>query len=159
MVLMRLVIAIFLASLPAGCAGSEERRSSAAPSEEQRPAESGDPAPPGPNAVIPRRPAALAERLATTHRGLDAAVERWRAEGDIRRGGPPRDVTLYALDEQRIHLLLTQRRRLAARVLARTRGRIAAHARATLRAKRELSALYVPVTRSHWRTGSAAPAG
>ncbi len=31
--------------------------------------------------------------------------------------------------------------------------------RATLRAKRELNALYVPVTRSHWRTGTAAPAG
>jgi membrane-bound lytic murein transglycosylase B len=157
-VLTRLLIAALLASLPVGCATSEERRPSTAAGDEPS-AESQDPTPPGPSAPIPRRPAALAERLAATHRALDAAVERWREQGDIGRGGPPRDVTLYALDEQRIHLVLTKRRRLAARVLARTPGRIAAHARATLRAKRELSALYVPVTRSHWRTGRAAPAG
>jgi soluble lytic murein transglycosylase-like protein len=95
----------------------------------------------------------------TTHRALDAAVERWRHEGDLLRGAPPRDVTLYALDEQRIHLLLAKRRRLAARVLSRTPGRVAAHVRATLRAKRALNALYVPVARAHWRTGPAAPAG
>jgi membrane-bound lytic murein transglycosylase B len=44
-------------------------------------------------------------------------------------------------------------------VLDRTPGRIAAHVRATLRAKRHLNRLYVPVTRRHWRTGPAAPAG
>jgi membrane-bound lytic murein transglycosylase B len=115
--------------------------------------------PPGPNSAIPRRPAALAERLASTHRALDAAIDRWREQGDIRRGQPPRDVTLYALDEQRIHLLLAKRRPLAARVLALAPGRIAAHVRATLRAKRALNALYVPVTRRHWRTGAARPAG
>jgi membrane-bound lytic murein transglycosylase B len=156
-VLARLVIAALLASFPIGCASSEERRPSAPEGEASVQGQDGTP--PGPNAAIPRRPAALAERLASTHRSLDAAIERWRRERDIRRGTPPSDVTLYALDEQRIHLVLTKRRRLAARVLARTPGRIAAHARATLRAKRELSALYVPVTRSHWRTGRAAPAG
>ena len=113
---------------------------------------------PAPDAAISREPGALAERLVTTHRALDAAIARWRGEG-VGRDGPPREVTLLALDEQRIHLLLVKRRGLAARVLDRTPGRVAAHVRATLRAKRELNALYVPVTRSHWRTGAAAPAG
>ena len=117
------------------------------------------PSPPAPDAPIPREPAALAERLTTTHRALNEAIERWRADGDPARSVPPRDVTLLALHEQRIHLLLSNRRPLAARVLARTPGRIAAHVRGTLRAKRDLNALYVPVTRSHWRTGPAAPAG
>ncbi len=147
-VLLRLLIATFLACLPAGCASADgpAKDSQAEP-------------PPAPNAAIPRRPAALAERLTTTHRQLDAAIERWRTEGDVRRGAPPSDVTLYALDEQRIHLLLSKRRALAARVLDRLPGGIAAHARATLKAKRALNALYVPVTRSHWRTGPARPAG
>jgi membrane-bound lytic murein transglycosylase B len=143
-----LVIAALLALALTGCADTRGPR-----------VERAEPTPPAPNASIPQRPAALAERLAATHRALDAAVEHWRSAGDIDRGGPPRDVTLYALDEQRIHLLLAKRRGLAARVLARTPGGIAAHVRATLSAKRELNRLYVPVERSHWRTGSAAPAG
>ncbi len=117
------------------------------------------PAAPAPTAPIPRESAPLAEHLVTTHRALDGAVERWRADGNVRRGRPPEEVTLWALHEQRIHLILAKRRELASRVLALTPGRIAAHVRATLRAKRELNALYVPVTRSHWKTGPARPAG
>src|SRR5688572_4024846 len=145
---LRLLIATLLACIPSGCASAD------GPARDSQ-AE----APPAPNSAIPRRPAALAERLTTTHRQLDSAIERWRTEGDVRRGAPPSDVTLYALDEQRIHLLLSKRRALAARVLDHLPGRVAAHARATLRAKRALNALYVPVTRSHWRTGPARPAG
>ncbi len=147
-VLTRLILCVVLASVSAGCASDAEpgARRQAAP-------------PPAPDSAIPRDAAALADRLTATHRALDAAIERWRGEGDPRRGAPPDDVTLYALDEQRVHLLLTKRRELASRVLARTPGRIAAHVRATLRAKRALNALYVPVTRSHWRTGRARPAG
>jgi hypothetical protein len=147
-VLLRLLIATFLACLPAGCASAD------GPAADDR----AEP-PPAPSSALPRRPAALADRLTATHRELDAAIERWRTGGDVRRGAPPDDVTLYALDEQRIHLLLAKRRELAARVLARVPGRVAAHARATLRAKRALNALYVPVTRSHWRTGPPRPAG
>jgi membrane-bound lytic murein transglycosylase B len=156
-VLARLVIAALLASFPIGCASSEERRPSAPEGEAS--VQGQDEAPPGPDAAIPQRPAPLAERLASTHRALDAAIRAWRREGDISRAGPPRDVTLLALHEQRIHLLLSTRRRLASHVLDRTPGRIAAHVRATLRAKRSLTRLYVPVTRRHWRTGPAAPAG
>jgi soluble lytic murein transglycosylase-like protein len=154
-----LVIAALLAFGLTGCAGSGESGRTSASSAREPHVEAAKRTPPAPDESIPRSPAALAERLAATHRALDAAVERWRTEGDTDRGAPPDDVTLYALHEQRIHLLLAKRRRLAARVLARTPGRIAAHARATLTAKRELSRLYVPVRRSHWRTGSAAPAG
>ena len=146
-VLTRLILCIVLASVSAGCA------SEADPSAPRQAAP-----PPAPDAPIPRDAAALANRLTATHRALDAAIERWRGEGDPRRGAPPDDVILYALDEQRVHLLLAKRRELASRVLARTPGRIAAHVRATLRAKRALNALYVPVTRSHWRTGRARPA-
>jgi membrane-bound lytic murein transglycosylase B len=147
-VIPQLVISALLACVATGCAVAAEPQSGSTP----------EPLP-GPNSAIPRHPGALAERLTATHRALDAAVERWRREGEIRRGGPPRDLTLLALDEQRIHLLLAKRRPLATRVLALAPGRIAAHVRATLRAKRALNALYVPVTRSHWRTGAAAPAG
>jgi membrane-bound lytic murein transglycosylase B len=147
-VLWRLLISALLACVSTGCASADEPQA-------DRRAE----APPAPNATIPREPAALAERLTSTHRALGAAIERWRRDGDIRDGGPPRDMTLYALDEQRVHLLLAKRRELAARVLERVPGRIAAHVRATLRAKRALNALYVPVTRTHWRTGPARPAG
>jgi soluble lytic murein transglycosylase-like protein len=158
-VLTRLAIAAVLACIPAGCAGSDEERGSDPGSAGDPPAKTQNPSPPAPDAPVPHAPAALAERLVTTHRALDDAIARWRVEGDTDRGRSPRELTLYALDEQRIHLLLAKRRELAARVLPRTPGRIAAHVRATLRAKRELNALYVPVTRSHWRTGPAAPAG
>ena len=147
-VLTRLILCIVLASVSAGCA------SDADPSALRQATP-----PPAPDSPIPRNASALADRLTATHRALDAAIERWRGEGDPRRGAPPQDVTLYALDEQRMHLLLAQRRELASRVLARTPGRVAAHVRATLRAKRALNALYVPVTRAHWRTGRASPAG
>jgi membrane-bound lytic murein transglycosylase B len=147
-VLTRLVICAVLSVVSAGCASGAEA-----------PAEREAQAPPAPDSPIPRRPAALAERLTRTHRALDEAIDRWRREGDTRRGAPPPDVTLLALDEQRVHLLLATRRELAARVLDRVPGRVAAHLRATLRAKRALNALYVPVTRSHWRTGRARPAG
>jgi soluble lytic murein transglycosylase-like protein len=154
-----LVIAALLALGLTGCAGSGESGRTSESSAREPHVEAAERTPPAPDESIPRSPAALAERLAATHRALDAAIERWRTEGEIDRGAPPDDVTLYALHEQRIHLLLAKRRLLAARVLARTPGRIAVHLRATLTANRELSRLYVPVSRSHWRTGSAAPAG
>ena len=67
---------------------------------------------------------------------LQAAIDHWRASGERR---PPEDVTLYALYEQRILILLTERRTLSRAVLARL----------PLRDARPLSA---------FRTGPAAPA-
>src|SRR3954447_22088407 len=116
-------------------------------------------APPPPNASIPRDPAALAERMTHTQRALDQAVDAWRSGGDPSTGRPPTDVTLYALDQQRIHLVLSDRPRLAAKVLALVPGRIAAHARATLRARRDLEALATPQPRARFKTGPPEPAG
>ena len=101
----------------------------------------------------------LAQRLTDTQRGLDWAVHDWRERGHPARGAPPEDVTLLALDQQRIHILLGNRPRLAKLVLARLPGRVAAHARATIRARRELTPLATPQPRRAWTTGRARPAG
>jgi membrane-bound lytic murein transglycosylase B len=100
----------------------------------------------------------LAERLVATQRGLGRAVDAWRADGDPAKGAPPEDVTLYALDQQRIHILLSGRQRLAHDVLARLPGRVAAHARASVRARRMLGRLSTPQPMSRFKTGPARPA-
>jgi hypothetical protein len=117
------------------------------------------PEPPAPNASIPREPKALAERLTATQRSLEHAVDEWMSGGDPSAGRPPGDVTLYALDQQRIHLLLSDNPRLAGRVLAQLPRRIAAHARATIRARRDLAPLATPQPRREFRTGPPEPAG
>jgi Transglycosylase SLT domain len=141
-VLILLVLAL------AGCGGGGTAPRQEAP-----------PAPPAPNASIPRDPDALARRLTATQRSLDRAIDAWRAGGDPSAGRPPRDVTLYALDQQRIHMLLSDRPRLASKVLGLVPGRIAAHARATIRARRDLARLATPQPRRRFRTGAAEPAG
>jgi membrane-bound lytic murein transglycosylase B len=143
-----IVVALVLAL--AGCGGHE--RGSAQPG-------GASAAPPAPDAALPRDPGALAERLTETQRALDRAVDEWRSEGDPSNGAPPDDVTLYALDQQRIHLRLSGSPRLAKSVLARAPAGIAAHARATIRARRELAALATPQPRDRFKTGRAAPAG
>ncbi len=115
--------------------------------------------PPAPNAAIPRESAPLATRLTETQRGLDRAVDAWRNGGDPSSGPPPEDVTLYALDQQRVHILLSNRPQLAGDVLARVPGRVAAHARATIRARRKLAPLATPQRPQRFRTGPPEPAG
>jgi hypothetical protein len=116
-----------------------------------------DDKPPAPTAPIPRTPAALAERLTGTESALAAAVDRWREEGDTGSYPPPRDVTLWALHQQRIHLLLTGRPALAERVLPRLPDPVAAHLRATFRARRGLGRI-TPPTPGRYRTGPPEPA-
>jgi len=115
--------------------------------------------PPAPTASIPRAPGALAQRLTGTQRGLDRAVDAWRGDGDPSHAAPPENVTLYALDQQRIHILLSGRPRLAHVVLARLPGRIAAHVRASIRARRMLGKLATPQPLSRFETGPPRPAG
>jgi hypothetical protein len=112
--------------------------------------------PPAPGVPLPRRPAAVAERLVESQRALDEAVDRWRAEG-LEGYPPPAAVTLWALHQQRLHLLLTARVRLADRVLPRLPRRIARHLRATFRARRGLRKI-TPPTPGRYRTGPPAPA-
>jgi hypothetical protein len=151
---MLLCVLVCAVALPlAACNGGGGDRPAAAP--ESAPAHS---APPAPDAAIPRRPGALAERLTATHRDLDAAIDRWRVDSNPASGPPPEDVTLYALDQQRIHLLLSARPGLARAVLREVPARIAAYARATIRARRRLAPLTTP-RRTELHTGRAEPAG
>jgi hypothetical protein len=133
-----------------GCGGDDRGNAPAEPRTDQAPAA---------NAAIPRTPGALARRLTNTQRALDDAIDTWREHGDPARGAPPEEVTLYALDQQRIHILLSARQRLASDVLARLPGRIAAHARASIRARRMLGRLSTPQPLSRFATGPARPAG
>jgi membrane-bound lytic murein transglycosylase B len=97
----------------------------------------------------------LAGALTETTRALEGAIDRWHASGTP---APPRDLTLYALYQQRIYLLLAGRPRTAAAVIALLPPRLAAHARDTVIAKRELARLARPRPLRAFRTGPAAPA-
>jgi hypothetical protein len=145
MLLRRLAIAIPLAAatLAVGCA--EALINAGQP-----------PEPPAPDASLPRDPAALAQRLTETDRELGAAVDRWRTEGSLESYPPPNDVTLWALHQQRIHLVLTPRERLAKRVVALVPNRVATHLKATFGARRGLGKI-TPTTPGRYRTGPPEP--
>jgi Transglycosylase SLT domain len=114
--------------------------------------------PPAPDAPLPKDPAALAQRLTQTDDALAQAIDRWRAEGSLEAFPPPADVTLLALHQQRIHLFLTPRERLARRVAALLSPRVAAHLKATFRARRGLGEI-TPPTPGRYRTGPPEPPG
>jgi Transglycosylase SLT domain len=154
---MRPGILVLAASLLlAGCASSEParpEREPTAPSRTQAP-----PSPPAPDEPIPRAPGPLAERLTATTAALHEAIDRWRSAGDPRGPTPP-EITLHALHQQRMHLLLTGRPRLASRVIEEVPAPLASDLRTTIRARRGLASLTPPVPRSRFRTGPALPAG
>jgi soluble lytic murein transglycosylase-like protein len=110
---------------------------------------------PPPGAPIPRQAAPLAARLVATDRALADAIDRWSASGEPR---PPLEVTLWALYEQRISIVLTARRQLADAVLRRLPPRYARSVRSELLAKRELGRLSRPRPLRAFRTGPAEPA-
>src|ERR1043166_451651 len=109
--------------------------------------------PPPPSTPIPREPAALAETLSSTTHHLRAAVDSWRASG---ARAVPEDVTLYELYQQRILILLSEKRRLAKAVFARLR---APTLQSEVLARRELGRLSRLRPLSAFRTGPAEPAG
>jgi soluble lytic murein transglycosylase-like protein len=113
---------------------------------------------PDPDALVPRRPARLAAALTEATTGLRAAIERWRDDGDPARGGPPREVTLLGLYQQRIYLVLGTRPRLARSTLALLRGGVRAEARDVLVVRRALGRLNPPTRRVRFRIGRALPA-
>jgi len=80
----------------------------------------------------------------------------WRDSGTT--GRPPLDVTLWALYEQRLVIVLTERARLAPSVLRRLPPTVAKPLRSELLARRELARLSTPRPRSAFRTGPAEPA-
>jgi hypothetical protein len=154
---MRLhVLVLATALLLAGCASSDTDGPNERPSGPAR--AQAPPPPPAPDERIPRDPDRLAERLTATTASLYEAIDRWRTAGDP-RGPTPEEVTLHALHQQRIHLLLTSRVQLAPRVTARLPDRLARDLRTTIRARRGLARLTPPVPRRRFRTGPALPAG
>ena len=106
---------------------------------------------PPPNAPIPRDPAALASRLEATTHDLADAIDRWQP----RTGRVPEDVTLYALYQQRILILLSEKPALANAVFERLRG---SPLRSEVLARRGLGRLSRPRPLSAFRTGPAEPA-
>jgi soluble lytic murein transglycosylase-like protein len=112
---------------------------------------------PRPDEGVPRDPDELAERLGRTRDALYAEIDGWLA-GEERNSDVSRDVTLYALYEQRIYLALTSRKRLARAVLERLDGEAAAEADAILEARRALSSLSTPQPKRRFETGRALPA-
>ncbi|HEX8102386.1 MAG TPA: lytic transglycosylase domain-containing protein [Solirubrobacteraceae bacterium] len=114
------------------------------PSPSPGPSPSPSPAPvaaalPQPGDRLPRGPRALAAALDRTTADLNGAIDRWRGDGDPSRGGPPEDVTLLALHQQRIYRLLTRRVRLSRAVIRRLPRRLRAAARDNVLARRELA--------------------
>ena len=144
--------ALIAALLFASCSNGQDTRAPAA--------EPARPPLPAPNQAISREPGRLARSLTSTTVALRHAIEKWRSSGNPRRGGPPAEVTLLALHQQRMYLVLTGRPKLADRVLARLQGSVRAEARDTLTARRRLTRLAGPVVpRRRYRTGRALPAG
>jgi membrane-bound lytic murein transglycosylase B len=97
--------------------------------------------------------------LATTERELAGAVQAWVRTGDTADGAAPEDVTLLALDQQRVLRLLARRPDLAARVLRRQPAGRRRAAQAFLRAARDLRRLNAGHRPHRIRTGAPLPAG
>jgi hypothetical protein len=102
-------------------------------------------APPEPDARIPLRAGALADRLETVWEVRREAVRRWVRTGDPAAWPPPQEVELLVLYEQRIYRVLAANDRLAAAVLGRLDGGLAAEARSNVRAGGALYDHFSPV--------------
>ena len=116
-------------------------------------------APPPPRAPIPHEPARLARALAENDAALRGAIHRWVTRGNPARGGPPADVTLYALYQQRMYRLLAREAALERAVRRRLPARVASHVRDSVAARRALFPLATPQPRRAFRTQRPEPAG
>jgi transglycosylase-like protein with SLT domain len=99
----------------------------------------------------------LADTLAANTRALRVAIHRWRSDGDPSRGRAPREVVLRALYHERIHILLSDRPRLARATISRLPRSLAAEAGDLVAARRALVRLTPPTPRRRFRTGAALP--
>jgi Transglycosylase SLT domain len=114
---------------------------------------------PEPDARIPRRVGALADRLETVWEVRREAVRRWVRTGDPAAWPPPDEVELLVLYEQRIYRVLAANDHLAAAVLGRLDGGLAAEARSNVRAGSALYDHFTPVkTLPDFRTRAPEPA-
>ena len=113
---------------------------------------------PPPDAPLPTGIGQTAARLTSTTRALESAVADWRRTGTARQ---PRELRLWALDQQRLYLRLGLAPRTTGdAVVARLPADLRADARDVLRARHALVRLTPPTTLppSAFRTGAAAPA-
>jgi membrane-bound lytic murein transglycosylase B len=108
---------------------------------------------------IPHDPVPLARALAGTTATLRAELSHWQASGHIAIGGPPRQVELLALYQERILILLAQKETLARATIARLPASVAAETTDEVVARRELGRLTTPRPMSAIRIGTALPAG
>jgi membrane-bound lytic murein transglycosylase B len=118
-------------------------------------------APPQPSQPLPRAPAALAGELERTDNGLRRALASWqRDDPDLEAAGPPRDVQLWALHQQRLFMALRDDPRRARSVLTRLDGALRRATTTTLAAMGDLKRL-APAhpPRRRWKVGPALPAG
>jgi hypothetical protein len=114
---------------------------------------------PEPGARIPHQIGALAGRLETVWEVRREAVRRWVRTGDPAAWPPPEEVELLVLYEQRIYRVLAANDRLAAAVLGRLDGGLAAEARSNVRAGGALYDHFSPVkTLPDFRTRAPEPA-
>jgi membrane-bound lytic murein transglycosylase B len=112
---------------------------------------------PPPKSPIPRDPSQLARTLVATKQDLNDGIDSWiRAEGA--RRNPPDAVTLNALFEQRVELVLVQKPPLARATLRQLPPTLAAEVETNLRAKDDLWRLTPVTRRRRFRTGAALPA-
>jgi soluble lytic murein transglycosylase-like protein len=93
---------------------------------------------PEPDGALPRDARELAGELAQTRTSLWEAIDRWTTEGDPASGGPPEDVALLALRQQRIYRHLGTSRRLSRQVIAALPAELRPEARDNVLARREL---------------------
>jgi hypothetical protein len=114
---------------------------------------------PQPDAWIPRRAGPLAARLEAAREARREAIRRWVRTGDPDAWPPPDDVELLVLYEQRIYRVLAAHDRLAAAVLDRFDGPLAAEARSNVRAGGALYDHFSPLkTLPDFRTRAPEPA-
>jgi Transglycosylase SLT domain len=113
---------------------------------------------PPPNAALPSGVVPTAARLATATESLYSDVDSWRASGTPR---PPRELRLWALDQQRLYLALGLAPPATGEAVVRRLPRdLRANARDVLIARRALVRLTPPTTRplASFRTGPPEPA-
>jgi hypothetical protein len=114
---------------------------------------------PRPDAAIPREPRPLAHTLLVTTQQLDRAIDRWRGQGDPSSGGPPRDVELLALYQQRIYRLLRRDDELARAVFRLLPSGLAREARAIVGAGKRLARITPALKARTIRTKRPLPVG
>lgn len=147
--------ALVAVAVAASCGGAAPSSPAGAATQER----SVDPVLPAPDAQLPRQPQRLAHRLLVTTRALHAAVDRWRADGDPARGGPPRDVELLALHQQRIVRLLRADDVLARATFRRLPSGLAREARAFVGAGKGLRRITPALRARTLRTKRPLPVG